>query len=1077
MTGVRPDAQLHSYDTDWLGQKPWCVHAQRVGVSPQLADFPRASAASNKDGSEIRYQADLSNSPVTSAPLAPCRLRQETVEGLPDGSKVMGYTDATRQEHTSIRELNGQIAQQDTLRRPDRALHSFPDISGAESPIGLAGVVSYPSAATQQGHRDRNPAGTAAGAAEPARGKENMPARHCSALHTNELPASGGPASATAGIAAAPRGVGARLFMGAVLAAPRPDGHGCGEAVTAHATLTPLALRSRRSMSMHAPALPAAPSPQLQALVARLRLLRAPDAATVHPAPLPQPATPAHRNSSTSVGSRGSSRSDGACAGAAVPAASACKQERTPVGTHERPASPSCADRNPAEVAATSTASTRAPRRDEEHSGAATSTAHRAMRLSDSDEHGASSGHSQPTVVLRAADGSRDGIEPPSPCVALRWRPSGEHADEQPLPAAALCRAQHAQRGVGHGAADSPCAVTGSMEGSAQTHAAYCADSAAARPPADGAARAVEEMQSRAVCSPVSCWTAEAGFVGLAHGAIARHPAAAQARPSCHRGSAAPLLRGARPARSGAAHPHNSSSSDAEDESGGVHQGLHTVSPALAWGGNAVAPETERSCSTLCSTPPASKAHRQHACCHTPCGAGRCSTPSLGCWPQQTQLQEAEGTPPLTPLYATQLQPTSERSACASQLLEVPSSYPGTGAPLQPTQLQYEAATPLYATQLQEDTAACMLTPPHPTQSTPQHDPSVPSTQEPPGSAHGGTPPQQHQLQADEATPAPTPLCPTQPQSTPEHGPSLQEPPGSADQTPLHAGRHACKPAHAAQPHSTPSIPGGHSPPELSQHASTARMSRAATTDTCGRSSVARSELSLGPWGSQGHGTQHAAEHGQQSRTPAASQHGEHGSGPAACMSGAQLPSPSVTWCEFSAAVERCSIAGSVVVPRSPGLTQELVRHAGSETCCTVADKESRGARLRGHGAVVAPPLLLQGVLWTVGDLEAMLAAPEEASLEEVLLRCATVRLQCCAEPDAACAGDSQSSMGAPTAEAEASVAITSANGAVKGKHVAAAILELVRGVPGSEQWVFDGMAKCSAAGRVPVVYELSFIR
>lgn len=119
-----------------------------------------------------------------------------------------------------------------------------------------------------------------------------------------------------------------------------------------------------------------------------------------------------------------------------------------------------------------------------------------------------------------------------------------------------------------------------------------------------------------------------------------------------------------------------------------------------------------------------------------------------------------------------------------------------------------------------------------------------------------------------------------------------------------------------------------------------------------------------------------------------------------------------------------------------------------------------------------------------MADLEDMLAAPTEASLDDVLLRCAAVRLQCCADEDAGSAMCSQSSrapcdspVGGALGAAGRSVAITSATGAVKAKHVVAGILELVRDIPGSEAWVFDGMSKHSAAGSLPVVYELSFIR
>lgn len=125
----------------------------------------------------------------------------------------------------------------------------------------------------------------------------------------------------------------------------------------------------------------------------------------------------------------------------------------------------------------------------------------------------------------------------------------------------------------------------------------------------------------------------------------------------------------------------------------------------------------------------------------------------------------------------------------------------------------------------------------------------------------------------------------------------------------------------------------------------------------------------------------------------------------------------------------------------------------------------------------------MQGMLWQVGELEGMLQAPALGGLEEVVLRCDAVRLQCSAATISSLAGFSQGlldeceSVRRVEAGAVRSIAISCANGAVKAKHVAAGILELVKDVPGSDEWVFDGMCKCSHAGRLPVVYELSFIR
>jgi len=122
----------------------------------------------------------------------------------------------------------------------------------------------------------------------------------------------------------------------------------------------------------------------------------------------------------------------------------------------------------------------------------------------------------------------------------------------------------------------------------------------------------------------------------------------------------------------------------------------------------------------------------------------------------------------------------------------------------------------------------------------------------------------------------------------------------------------------------------------------------------------------------------------------------------------------------------------------------------------------------------------LQGMLWQVGDLEGMLRSPAaRGELDEVALRCAAVQLSCtaCVGGSGGAGGEELADGGSPVGGATRSVSISSSNGAVKVRHVVCGILELVRDIPGSDEWVFDGMCKCSPAGMHPVVYDVSFIR
>lgn len=123
----------------------------------------------------------------------------------------------------------------------------------------------------------------------------------------------------------------------------------------------------------------------------------------------------------------------------------------------------------------------------------------------------------------------------------------------------------------------------------------------------------------------------------------------------------------------------------------------------------------------------------------------------------------------------------------------------------------------------------------------------------------------------------------------------------------------------------------------------------------------------------------------------------------------------------------------------------------------------------------------MQGMLWRVGGLEGMLRASAElGELDEVVLRCADVQLACAGGSGVAGGEEGRDCSGLPmggAARAARSVSIRSPTGAVKVKHIIAGLLELVRGVPGCDRWVFDGMSKCSPAGWHPVVYDVSFIQ